>query len=51
MHEALLAGRLDVVLAPTELALDLELVKVDEVYVESTHARWRRRIRWPSWPT
>ena len=36
MHEALLAGRLDVVFAPTELALDLELVKVDEVYVEST---------------
>lgn len=36
MHEALLAGRLHVVLAPTELPLDLELVRVDEVYVEST---------------
>ena len=37
MHEALLAGGLDVVLAPTKLALDLDLVKVDEVYVERTH--------------
>lgn len=36
MQEALMAGSLDVVLATTELPLDLKLLKVDELYVEST---------------
>ena len=37
MYEALLGGRLDVVLAPVELTLDLALVRAEMIYVESTH--------------
>jgi LysR family transcriptional regulator, pca operon transcriptional activator len=36
LYEALLGGQVDVMLAPAELNVDLKLVKVEDVYVEST---------------